>query len=100
MLAVLLSLIALFLSWTVSYLIAVPTAYLVRSTGLVNIPVFRVFRPLADDVRLRGLRKLFFAMIVIGLAFFVSTLIDTQPTSQVLKTYIQNFVNFELTSEL
>ena len=45
MLATLLSIIVLFLSWTISYLIAVPTAYLVRSTGLVNIPVFRVFRP-------------------------------------------------------
>lgn len=100
MLAILLSMLTLFLSWTIAYLIAVPTAYLVRATDLVNIPVFRVFRPLTDKVRVRGLRKLFFAAIVVGLAFFLSTLLDTQPASQVWKAYLQKFVNFELTQTL
>ncbi len=100
MLAILISTLTLFLSWTIAYLVAVPTAYLVRATGLVNIPVLRVFRPLTDKVRVKGLRKLFFAAIIVGLAFFLSTLLDTQPASQFLKVYIQKFVNFELTQTL
>jgi small-conductance mechanosensitive channel len=100
MLAILLSALTLFLSWTIAYLVAVPTAYLVRSTGLVNYPVLRVFRPLADNVRVKGLRKLFFAAIIVGLAFLLSNLLDAQPASQLLRTYIQNFLNFELTQTL
>jgi small-conductance mechanosensitive channel len=98
--AFLLSSITLLFSWTIAYLVAVPTAFLVRSTGLVNIPVLRVFRPLAENVRVKGLRKLFFATIIIGLAFFLSTMLDTQPASKLLKIYIQKFVNFELTQTL
>jgi len=100
MITILLSILAIFLSWAVSYLVAVPTAYLARSTGLFNIPVLRVFRPLADDPRVKVLRKLLFAMMIVGLVFFLSTLLDSQPASQLLKTRIQSFLKFELTQTL
>lgn len=100
MLAILLSIFSLFLGWAIAYLIAIPTAYLIRVTGLVNIPVLRVFRPLTDEFRLKRLRKIFFAGILIGFAFFLSTLLDTQPVSQLIVSHIQNFVNFELTQAL
>jgi small-conductance mechanosensitive channel len=64
------------------------------------MPVLRVFRPLTDKLRVNGLRKIFFSAIIIGLAAFLSTLLDTQPASQLLKDYIQKFVNFELTQTL
>ena len=98
--AILLSMLTLFISWALAYLVAVPTAYLVRTTGLVNIPVFRVFRPLEDNVRIKSLRKVFFVAIIIVLAFFLSTLIDAQPASQLMKVYVQKFVKFELTQTL
>lgn len=100
MLAIFLSTLTLFLSWTIAYLVAVPTAYLVRTTGLVNIPVLRVFRQITDNVRVKGLRKLFFAAIIIGLAILLSNLLDTQLAPQLLNIYIQEFVNFELTQTL
>lgn len=100
MFAVLLSILAIFLSWIVAYLVAVPTAFLARSIGLFNIPILRMFRPLTDDPRVRVLRRLFFAIMIVGLVLFLSTLLDSQPASQLLKTQLQNFVNFELTQTL
>jgi len=100
MFAILLSVLAIFLSWTVSYLVAVPMAYLARSSGLVNIPVLRVFRPMADDPRVKVLRKLFFSLTIVGLVWLLSTLLGSQPTSQFLKNHIQNIVNFEVTQTL
>lgn len=100
MLAIFLSTLTLFLSWAIAYLVAVPTAYLIRATGIVNIPVLRVFRQMKDNVRVKGLRKLFFAAIIIGLAILLSDLLDAQPASQLLNIYIQKFINFELTQTL
>ena len=100
MLALLLSMVTLLFSWAIAYLFAVPTAYLVHSTGLINIPVLRVFRPVAGKVRVKSLRKFFFSLILIGIALLLSMLLDTQPTSQLLKTFIENFINFTLTQTL
>ena len=100
MLAIFLSTLTIFLSWALAYLVAVPTAYLVRTTGLVNIPVLRVFRQMTDNVRVKGLRKLIFASILIGLAILLSDMLDTQPASKLLNIYIQKFINFELTQTL
>lgn len=100
MFATLLSIVALLSSWAVAYLFAIPTAYLVHSSGLINIPVIRVFRPVAKYVHVRGMQRLFFTIILIGVALFLSTLLDAQSGVQLLKSYIQNFIHFELTQTL
>jgi len=100
MLSTILSILALLSSWIIAYLFAVPTAYLVHSSGLINIPVIRVFRPLAGNVRVKGLQRLFFTIILIGFTLLLSTLLDAEPGIQLSKSYIQNFMDFELTKTL
>lgn len=95
MLAAFLSILALFFSWAVAYLFAVPLAYLVRSSGLIDFPVLRVFKPMAGNVRVRGLQKILFAGFLVVLALILSVLLDTEPALQLLAGYIQNFMEFE-----
>lgn len=100
MFATLLSLLALLSSWTIAYMFAIPTAYLVHSSGLINLPVIRVFRPVAKNVHVKGLQRIIFTVILIGVALFLATLLDTEPSFQLLQGYIQNFIHFELTQTL
>ena len=95
MLAAFLSILALLFSWAVAYLFAVPLAYLVRSSGLINFPVLRVFKPMTGNVRVRGLQKFLFTGFLVGLALLLSVLLDTEPALLVLAGYVQNFMEFE-----
>lgn len=95
MLAAFLSILALLFSWAVAYLFAVPLAYLVRSSGLINFPVLRVFKPMAGNVRVRDLQKFLFTGFLVGLALILSILLDTEPALLVLAGYFQNFMDFE-----
>lgn len=95
MLAAFLSILALLFNWAVAYLFAVPLTYLVRSSGLINFPVLRVFKPMAGNVRVRGLQKFLFTGFLISLALVLSLLLDTEPALQVLAGYFQNFMDFE-----
>lgn len=100
MLAIFLSIFTLLFSWAVAYLFAVPLAFLVQSSGLINIPVLRVFRPLKRTARVKGLQKLLFAGFLVLLALLLSEMLNTEPSLQVLKGYIQNFMVFGLTQTL
>lgn len=95
MLAAFLSILALLFSWAVAYLFAVPLAYLVRSSGLIDFPILRVFKPMAGNVPAKGLQKILFTGFLLALALVLSVLLDTDPALQVLAGYIQNFMDFE-----
>ena len=100
MLAAFLSVFALLFSWAVAYLFAVPLAFLFQSSGLVNFPVVRVFKPIARNVRAKGLQKFLFAGFVMGLALLLSVLLDTEPALQLLASYFQSFMDYHLTQTL
>lgn len=100
MLASFLSIFTMLFGWAVAYLLAVPLAFLVQSSGLINMPVLRVFRPLAKNARVKGLQKFLFAGFLVLLAFFLSELLDTGSSLQLMKGYIRNFMDLGLTQTL
>ena len=96
----LLSMLVLLFSWTAAHLFAVPTTYLVRATHLYNVPVFQVLSPQSGKKAVRYLRKLIFAAILIVLGLLLAAVLGIQPIYLIWKSYIQNFVDFELTQTL
>jgi len=100
MLAAFLSVFAMLFSWAVAYLFAVPLAFLFQSSGLINAPIVRVFKPISKNIRAKGLQKFLFAGFLVGLALLLSVLLDTEPAVQLLASYFQNFMDYELTQRL
>lgn len=100
MLAAFLSVFSMLFIWAVAYLFAVPLAFLFQSSGLINFPVVRVFKPLTRNARAKGLQKFLFAGFIMGLALLLSILLDTEPALQLLAGYFQNFMDYELTQTL
>ena len=98
--ALLLSIIVLLFSWTTAHLFAVPTTYFVRATHLYNIPAFRAFSPQAGKKAVSYLRKLVFAAILIVFGLLLAAVLGVQPVYMAWASYIQNFVDFELTQTL
>jgi small-conductance mechanosensitive channel len=96
----LLSMLVLLFSWTAAHLFAVPTTYFVRATHLYNIPVFQALGPRAGKKAVNYLRKLMFAAILIVLGLLLAAVLGIQPIYLAWKSYIQNFVDFELTQTL
>jgi len=100
MLATFLSIIALLFNWAIAYLMAVPLAFLVNSSGLINLPVFRVFKPREGNIHVKGVQKFLYTLILVGLALLLSALLDTRPALQLFTSYFQNFLDYELTQSL
>jgi len=100
MLAAFLSVFAMLFSWAVAYLFAVPLAFLFQSSGLANVPLVRVFKPITKNIRAKGLQKFLFVVFLVGLALLLSVLLDTEPAVQLLASYFQNFMDYELTQRL
>lgn len=100
MLATFLSIFALLFSWAVAYLFAVPLAFLFQSSGLINVPVIRVFRPMKRNIRAKGLQKLLFVSILVALTLLLSVLLDTKPALQLWTNYFQNFMDYAPTQTL
>ena len=100
MLATSLSAFALLFSWAVAYLLAVPMAFLVQSSGVINFPVIRVFKPVAKSIHVKSLQKILFTSFLIGLALSLSVLLDTDQALQLLAGYFHNFMDLELTQNL
>ena len=96
----LLSLLVLLFSWTAAHLFAVPAIYFVRATHLYNIPVFLPLAPRAGKKAVSYLRKLIFAAILITLGLLIATVLGIQPIYLTWKSYIQRFVDFDLTQTL
>lgn len=96
----LLSILVLLFTLTTAHLIAVPATYFVRATHLHNIPVFQSLGPRAGKKAVNDLRKLIFAAILILLGFLLATLLGIEPIYLAWRSYIQNFVDFELTQTL
>ena len=96
----LLSIFVLLFSWTAAHLFAVPTTYLVRTTHLYNLPVFQALSPRAGKKAVSYLRKLIFAAILILLGLLLAAVLGIQPIHLLWKSYIQNFMDFELTQTL
>jgi small-conductance mechanosensitive channel len=96
----LLSILVLLFSWTAAHLFAVPTTYFVRATHLYNVPVFQVLSPRAGKKAVNYLRKLTFVAILIVLGLLLAAVLGIEPIYLTWKSYIQNFVDFELTQTL
>ena len=96
----LLSILVLLFSWTAAHLFAVPTIYFVRATRLYNIPVFQTLNPQTGKKAVSYLRKLAFAVILILLGLLLSAVLGIEPVYLAWKSYIQDFVDFELTQTL
>ena len=96
----LLSMLVLLFSWAAAHLFAVPTTYLVRATHLYNVPVFQALSPRVGKKAIGYLRKLIFAAILIVLGLLLAAVLGIQPIYLIWKSYIQNFVDFELTQTL
>ena len=96
----LLSILVLLFSWTTAHLFALPTTYLVRATHLYNLPVFQALSPRAGKKAVSYLRKLIFAAILIVLGLLLAAVLGIQPIYLAWKSYIQNFVDFDLTQTL
>ena len=96
----LLSIFVLLFSWTAAHLFAVPTIYVVRATHLYKIPVFLALGPRAGKKAVSYLRKLVFAAILIALGLLMATVLGIEPIYLAWKSYIQRFVDFELTQTL
>ena len=96
----LLSIFVLLFSWTAAHLFAVPTIYFVRATHLYKIPVFLALGPRAGKKAVSYLRKLVFAAILIALGLLMATVLGIEPIYLAWKSYIQRFVDFELTQTL
>ena len=96
----LLSILVLLFSWTAAHLVALPTTYIVRATHLYNIPVFQALGPRAGNKAVKYLRKLIFAAILILLGLLLAAVLGIQSIHTLWKSYIQNFVDFELTQAL
>jgi len=96
----LLSILVLLFSWTAAHLFAVPTIYFVRATHLYNVPVFQTLNPRTGKKAVSYLRKLVFAAILIVLGLLLSAVLGIEPVYLAWKSYIQDFVDFELTQTL
>ena len=96
----LLSLLVLLFSWTAAHLFAVPAIYFVRATHLYNIPVFLPLAPRVGKKAVSYLRKLIFAAILITLGLLIAMVLGIQPIYLTWKSYIQRFVDFDLTQTL
>ena len=96
----LLSILVLLFSWTAAHLFALPTTYFVRATHLYNVPVFQALSPGVGKKAVSYLRKLFFAAILILLGMLLAAVLGIEPVYLAWKSYIQNFVDFELTQTL
>jgi len=96
----LLSIFVLLFSWTTAHLFALPTIYFVRATHLYTIPVFQALGPRAGKKAVSYLRKLIFVAILIVVGLLLAAVLGIQPISLTWKSYIQNFVDFELTQTL
>ena len=96
----LLSILVLVFSWTTAHLFALPTTYFVRATHLYNIPVFQALSPGAGKKAVGYLRKLFFAAILIVFGMLLAAVLGIEPIYLAWKSYIQTFVDFELTQTL
>lgn len=100
MLVLLLSILVLLFSWTAAHLFAVPATYFVRITHLYNVPVFRAFNPTAGRKAVSYLRKLVFIAIQVVLGLLMAAALGIEPVYLAWKSYIQNFVDFELTQTI
>jgi len=100
MLVLMLSILVLLFGWTAAHLFAIPTTYLVRATHLYNVPIFNAFSPANGKKAIGYLRKLIFASILIVLGLLLAALLGIQPIYLMWKSYIQNFVDFDLTQTL
>ena len=96
----LLSMLVLLFSWSAAHLFAVPTTYFVRATHLYNVPVFQALGPRTGKKAIGHLRKLIFAAILIVLGLLLAAVLGIKPIHTMWKSYIQNFVDFELTQFL
>jgi small-conductance mechanosensitive channel len=96
----LLSMFVLLFSWTTAHLFAVPMIYFVRAAHLYSVPVFQAFSPQAGKKAVPYLRKMIFAAILILLGLLLAAILGIQPIYTIWKSYIQNFVDFELTQTL
>lgn len=100
MLVLLLSLLLLLFSWSAAHVFAVPTTYLLRGTDLYRIPVFRAFNPVSGKNPVGYLRKLVFFAILIVLGLLLAALLGIEPIYLAWKSYIQDFVDFDLTQSI
>lgn len=100
MLVLLLSILVLLFSWTAAHIFAVPATYFVRVTHLYNVPVFRAFNPTTGKKAVSYLRKLIFTAILIVLGLLMAAALGVEPVYLAWKSYIQNFVDFELTQTI
>lgn len=96
----LLSILVLMFSWTAAHLFALPTTYFVRATHLYNVPVFQALSPRVGKKAVSYLRKLFFVAILIVLGMLLAAVLGIKPVYLAWKSYIQDFVDFELTQTL
>lgn len=94
------SILILLFSWTAAHLFAVPATYFVRATHLYNIPVLQTLSPRTGKKAVIDLRKLIFAAILVVLGLLLAAVLGIQPIYLTWKSYIQNFVDFELTQTL
>ena len=95
-----LSILVLLFSWTTAHLFAFPTLYFVRVTHLDTIPFFQGLGPRADKKAVGVLRKLIFGLILIVLGLLLAAVLGIRPIHFLWKSYIQNFVDYELTQTL
>ena len=97
MLVLLLSLLVLLFSWATAHLLALPSTYLLQVAHLDAIPALRVFRLGSGKNMVGNLRKLYFFVILIGLGLLLAAILGIEPIYLAWKSYIQDFVDFELT---
>jgi small-conductance mechanosensitive channel len=97
MLALLLSLFILLLSWMTAHFVAIPLAYVIRRTRLEDRLFYPSVQPLQNTQRQPILRGLIFAIILVLLDVTLAAMLGLEPVHLMWKNYIQNFVDFELT---
>lgn len=94
------SILVLLFSWTTAHLFALPITYFVRATHLYNIPVFQALSPQAGKEAVSYLRKLIFTAILIVLGLLLGAVLGIEPIYLAWKSYIQNYIDFELTQTI
>lgn len=100
MIATFLSFLSLLFSWAAGYLFALVIVQVVHASGMIHMPLIRVFRPAPKESHVKGLQKLFFTLILVGLALLLSKLLDPESTVKLLKGYLQNYLDLQLTQTL
>ncbi len=98
--AFMLTILSLFTSWAAAFLLAAVATQLTFASGLINVPVLRLFKPQGKNAYIKGLQKILFILIWIELIRLLSRQLGIAESMYQAREFIIEAIQLRLTPEL